>query len=70
MFFAYQNSRSWLEVLETQISGMEEQIRRTEKEVEIGNRPKSDVYDIKANLGTLQEQWVSAKNRDQSKINC
>jgi hypothetical protein len=26
---------------------MEEQIRRTEKEVEIGNRPKSDVYDIK-----------------------
>lgn len=70
MFFAYQNSRSWLEVLETQISGMEEQIRRTEKEVEIGNRPKSDVYDIKANLGTLQEQWVSAKNqRDQSKIN-
>lgn len=70
MFFAYQNSRSWLEVLETQISGMEEQILRTEKEVEIGNRPKSDVYDIKANLGTLQEQWVSAKNqRDQSKIN-
>lgn len=70
MFFAYQNSRSLLEVLETQISGMEEQIKRTEKEVEIGNRPKSDIYDIKANLGTLQEQWVSAKNeRDQSKIN-
>lgn len=70
MFFAYQNSRSWLEVLETQISGMEEQIKRTEKEVEIGNRPKSDIYDIKANLGTLQEQWVTAKNkRDQSKIN-
>ncbi|MFP3599106.1 TolC family protein [Chryseobacterium sp. SIMBA_029] len=70
MFFTYQNSRSWLNVLETQISGIEEQIRRTEKEVEIGNRPKSDVYDIKANLGTLQEQWVSAKNqRDLSKIN-
>jgi outer membrane protein len=70
MFFAYQNSRSWLEVLETQISGIEDQIKRTEKEVEIGNRPKSDVYDIKANLGTLQEQWVSAKNqRDLSKIN-
>ncbi|WP_312305715.1 TolC family protein [Chryseobacterium sp.] len=70
MFFAYQNGRSWLEVLETQISGMQEQIKRTEKEVEIGNRPKSDIYDIKANLGTLQEQWVSAKNqRDQSKIN-
>lgn len=70
MFFAYQNGKSWLEVLETQIYGMQDQIKRTEKEVEIGNRPKSDVYDIKANLGTLQEQWVSAKNqRDQSKIN-
>ncbi len=70
MFFNYQNSKSWLEVLETQISGIEDQIQRTEKEVEIGNRPKSDVYDIKANLGTLQEQWVSAKNsRDLSKIN-
>ncbi|MFY1045996.1 TolC family protein [Chryseobacterium sp. GP-SGM7] len=69
-FFAYQNSRSWLEVLETQISGIEEQIKRTEKEVETGNRPKSDIYDIKANLGTLQEQWVSAKNqRDLAKIN-
>ena len=70
MFFTYQNSKSWLGVLETQISGIEDQIKRTEKEVEIGNRPKSDVYDIKANLGTLQEQWVSAKNsRDLSKIN-
>ncbi|MGH1516492.1 TolC family protein [Chryseobacterium sp. JK1] len=70
MFFAYQNSKSWLEVLETQITGMQDQIKRTEKEVEIGNRPKSDVYDIKANFGTLQEQWVSAKNqRDQAKIN-
>lgn len=69
-FFTYQNSRSWLEVLESQISGIEEQIARTEKEVEIGNRPKSDVYDIRANLGTMQEQWVSAKNlRDLSKIN-
>lgn len=69
-FFTYQNSKSWLDVLETQISGIEDQIKRTEKEVEIGNRPKSDVYDIKANLGTLQEQWVSAKNsRDLSKIN-
>ena len=70
MFFTYQNSKSWLDVLETQISGIEDQIKRTEKEVEIGNRPKSDVYDIKANLGTLQEQWVTAKNsRDLSKIN-
>lgn len=70
MFFNYQNSKSWLSVLETQISGIEDQIRRTEKEVEIGNRPKSDVYDIKANLGTLQEQWVTAKtSRDLSKIN-
>lgn len=70
MFFNYQNNKSWLEVLETQISGIEDQIKRTEKEVEIGNRPKSDIYDIKANLGTLQEQWVSAKNsRDLSKIN-
>lgn len=69
-FFIYQNSKSWLEVLETQIAGIEEQIKRTEKEVEIGNRPKSDIYDIKANLGTLQEQWVSAKNqRDLAKIN-
>ncbi|WP_312900450.1 TolC family protein [Chryseobacterium taichungense] len=70
MFFAYQNSKSWLEVLETQLSGIEDQIKRTEKEVEIGNRPKSDIYDIKANLGTMQEQWVTAKNsRDLSKIN-
>lgn len=69
-FFIYQNSKSWLDVLETQISGIEDQIKRTEKEVEIGSRSKSDVYDIKANLGTLQEQWVSAKNsRDISKIN-
>lgn len=69
LFFNYQNNKSWLNVLETQISGIEDQIKRTEKEVEIGNRPKSDVYDIKANLGTLQEQWVSAKNsRDLAKI--
>lgn len=69
-FFTYQNSKSWLGVLETQIAGIEEQIKRTEKEVEIGSRSKSDVYDIKANLGTLQEQWVSAKNqRDLAKIN-
>lgn len=70
MFFTYQNSKSWLEVLQTQLVGIEDQIKRTEKEVEIGNRPKSDIYDIKANLGTMQEQWVSAKNsRDLSKIN-
>lgn len=70
MFFTYQNSRSWLDVLQTQISGIEDQIRRTEKEVEIGSRPKSDVYDIKANLGTMQEQLLSAKNlKDISKIN-
>ncbi|MGV4413554.1 TolC family protein [Chryseobacterium sp. T1] len=69
-FFNYQNSKSWLEVLQTQISGIEDQIKRTEKEVEIGSRSKSDIYDIKANLGTLQEQWVSAKNqRDLAKIN-
>ncbi|KMQ68647.1 membrane protein [Chryseobacterium sp. FH2] len=69
-FFAYHNSKSWLEVLETQISGIEEQIKRTEKEAEIGSRSKSDIYDIKANLGTLQEQWVTAKNqRDLAKIN-
>lgn len=70
MFFNYQNNKSWLDVLQTQLSGIEDQIKRTEKELEIGNRPKSDVYDIKANLGTMQEQWVSAKNqRDLSKIN-
>ncbi|KQT22561.1 hypothetical protein ASG22_14990 [Chryseobacterium sp. Leaf405] len=69
-FFVYQNSKSWLDVLETQIAGIEDQIKRTEKEVEIGSRSKSDIYDIKANLGTLQEQWVSAKNqRDLAKIN-
>ncbi|KAA0128603.1 TolC family protein [Chryseobacterium sp. SN22] len=69
MFFTYHNSKSRLEVLETQLSGIENQIRRTEKEVEIGNRPKSDIYDIKANLGTMQEQWVSARNqRDLSRI--
>lgn len=70
MFFSYQNSKSWLDVLETQLSGIGDQIKRTEKEVEIGIRPKSDVYDIKANLGTMQEQWVSAKNRrDLARIN-
>ncbi|PQA89914.1 hypothetical protein B0A69_21775 [Chryseobacterium shigense] len=69
-FFLYQNSKSWVDVLETQISGMQEQIKRTEKEVEIGSRSKSDIYDIKANLGTLQEQWVTARNqRDLAKIN-
>lgn len=63
LFFQYQNDKAWLDVLKTQLDGVEEQIKRTEKEVEIGNRPKSDVYDIKANMGTLQEQWVSAKNQ-------
>ena len=62
LFFAYMKSRSWFEVLEPQISGMKEQIERTEKEVEIGSRAKSDIYDIKANFGTIQEQWISAKN--------
>lgn len=62
LFFQYQKSKSWLEVLEPQVAGMKEQILRTEKEVEIGNRAKSDVYDIKANFGTIQEQWISAQN--------
>ena len=59
-------------MLKTQLDGVEkEQIKRTEKEVEIGNRPKSDIYDIKANMGTLQEQWVSAKNQKEiSKTIC
>ncbi|WP_087137982.1 TolC family protein [Elizabethkingia meningoseptica] len=63
LFFQYQNDKAWLNVLKTQLDGVEEQIKRTEKEVEIGNRPKSDIYDIKANMGTLQEQWISAKNQ-------
>ncbi|UTF93871.1 TolC family protein [Elizabethkingia anophelis] len=63
LFFQYQNDKALLGVLKTQLDGVEEQIKRTEKEVEIGNRPKSDIYDIKANMGTLQEQWVSAKNQ-------
>ncbi|KUY30423.1 TolC family protein [Elizabethkingia ursingii] len=63
LFFQYQNDKAWFGVLKTQLDGVEEQIKRTEKEVEIGNRPKSDIYDIKANMGTLQEQWVSAKNQ-------
>lgn len=62
LFFQYMKSKSWFQVLEPQISGMKEQIARTEKEVEIGSRAKSDVYDIKANFGTIQEQWISAKN--------
>lgn len=62
-FFQYQYDKAWLDVLATQISGIEEQIKRTEKEVEIGNRPKSDIYDIKANLGTIKEQWISAQNQ-------
>ncbi|SKC06024.1 outer membrane protein [Soonwooa buanensis] len=70
LFFQYQKNKSWLEVLEPQVSGMKEQIARTEKEVEIGNRAKSDVYDIKANFGTIQEQWISAQNDvNISKIN-
>ena len=62
LFFQYQKSKSWLEVLVPQVDGMKEQIKRTEKEVEIGNRAKSDIYDIKANFGTIQEQWISAQN--------
>lgn len=62
-FFQYQYDKAWLQVLQTQISGIEEQITRTEKEVEIGNRPKSDIYDIKANLGTIKEQWISAQSQ-------
>lgn len=62
LFFQYQKSKSWLEVLEPQVAGMKEQITRTEKEVSIGSRAKSDVYDIKANFGTLQEEWISAQN--------
>ena len=70
LFFQYMKDKSWFEVLEPQISGMKEQIARTEKEVEIGNRAKSDVYDIKANFGTIQEQWISAQNHmNISKIN-
>lgn len=70
LFFQYQKSKSWLEVLEPQVAGMKEQIARTEKEVEIGSRAKSDVYDIKANFGTIQEQWISAQNDvNISKIN-
>lgn len=69
-FFQYQNNKAWIEVLDSQISGMEDQIKRTEKEVEIGNRPKNDIYDIKANLGTIKEQWISAQNAMEiSKIN-
>ncbi|AQW96753.1 hypothetical protein BBD31_02050 [Elizabethkingia anophelis] len=63
LFFQYQNDKALLGVLKTQLDGVEEQIKRTEQEVEIGNRPKSDIYDIKANMGTLQEQWISAKNQ-------
>lgn len=62
-FFQYQYDKAWLQVLQTQISGIEEQITRTEKEVEIGNRPKSDIYDINANLGTIKEQWISAQSQ-------
>lgn len=70
LFYDYQNSRAWLSVLQNQLEGIEEQIKRIKKEVEIGNRALSDVYDIKANLGTLQEQWISAKNQKElAKIN-
>ncbi len=70
LFFQHQKNKSWLEVLEPQVEGMKEQISRTEKEVELGSRAKSDVYDIKANFGTIQEQWISAKNEvNISKIN-
>lgn len=69
-FFLYQEAKSWAEVLETQISGIEAQIKQTEKEVEIGVRAKSDVYDIKANLGSMQDAYISAKSqKDLAKIN-
>lgn len=69
-FFALQNAKAWKNVLETQISGIDEQIRRTEKEVEIGTRAKSDVYDIKANLGNIKESWITAKREEElAKIN-
>lgn len=62
LFFQYQYDNAWYHVLQTQIDGIEAQIKQTEKEVEIGTRSKSDIYDVKANLGTIQEQWISAKN--------
>lgn len=65
-FYAYQNAKAWQEVLASQINGIDEQIKRTEKEVEIGTRPKSDVYDIKANLGIIKESWLKSKNDTQT----
>lgn len=63
-YFIYQNAKAWTNVLHNQLSGIDEQIQRTEKEVEIGIRPKSDIYDIKANLGIIKESWLSARNSE------
>ncbi|MGI9526622.1 MAG: TolC family protein [Weeksellaceae bacterium] len=69
-FYAYQNAKAWREVLESQLSGIDDQISRTEKEVEIGIRPKSDIYDIKANMGNIQEQYIEAEKQvKSSKLN-
>lgn len=63
-YYAYVNNYCWSEILSEQITGLSEQVLRTEKEVAIGNRPKSDVYDIRSNLSTLKEQWLGAKNEE------
>ncbi|MXV39250.1 TolC family protein [Flavobacteriaceae bacterium Ap0902] len=69
-FYVYQNAKAWREVLQTQLAGIDEQITRTEKEVAIGTRPKSDIYDIKANMGNIQEQYIeAAKNEAFAKFN-
>lgn len=46
-FFQYQYDKAWLEVLQTQISGIEEQIKHTEKEVEIETVRKATFTTLK-----------------------
>ena len=53
LFFQYQNDKAWFGVLKTQLDGVEEQIKRTEKEVEIGNRPKKRYLRYKKQIWEL-----------------
>mgnify|MGYP000953368291 CR=1 FL=1 len=64
-FYQYQYDKEWVNIVAQQVASIDQQIAYVEKEVEIGTRTKSDIYDIKANMGTLKEQYISAKNTAQ-----
>jgi len=62
-FYQYQYNKALQRVLTSQLKGIEDQINRTTEEVQIGTRPQSDIYDIKANLGNIKQAWVQARKQ-------